>query len=216
MKKTWIVCGAVALALGMTGCDGAQKQNAVLLSENESLKQQLAERSTALEAAERDKQAAIAQARAAEQRAQETPADGMSAGEPTADAGAFAGIEGVTATGQGADIHVSIEGDVLFDSGKDSVKQGAKKSLDKIIGILKDNYSTKSIDVAGFTDTDPIKFSPHKDNYYLGFARAYAVREYLISKGIDGKRVSLSSFGPDQPRDTKSKSRRVEIVVVGD
>ncbi|MFM7479690.1 MAG: flagellar motor protein MotB, partial [Planctomycetota bacterium] len=135
---------------------------------------------------------------------------------PTADAGAFAGIEGVTATGQGADIHVSIEGDVLFDSGKDSVKQGAKKSLDKIIGILKDNYSTKSIDVAGFTDTDPIKFSPHKDNYYLGFARAYAVREYLISKGIDGKRVSLSSFGPDQPRDTKSKSRRVEIVVVGD
>jgi len=206
----------MALALGMTGCDGAQKQNAVLLSENETLKQQLAERSTALEAAERDKQAALAQARAAEQRAQETPTNGMSAGEPTADAGAFAGIEGVTATGQGADIHVSIEGDVLFDSGKDSVKQGAKKSLDKIIGILKDNYSTKSIDVAGFTDTDPIKFSPHKDNYYLGFARAYAVREYLISKGIDGKRVSLSSFGPDQPRDTKSKSRRVEIVVVGD
>jgi len=212
MKKTWIVCGAVTIALGMAGCDGAQKQNAVLLSENETLKQQLAERSTALEAAERDKQAALAQARAAEQRAATTPSEGT----PTADAGAFAGIEGVTATGQGTNIHVSIEGDVLFDSGKDSVKQGAKKSLDKIIGILKDNYSTKAIDVAGFTDTDPIKFSPHKDNYYLGFARAYAVREYLISKGIDGTRVSLSSFGPDQPRDTKSKSRRVEIVVVGD
>ena len=88
--------------------------------------------------------------------------------------------------------------------------------FDKIIRILNDNYSTKAIDVAGFTDTDPIKFSPHKDNYYLGFARAYAVREYLVSKGIDGTRISLSSFGPDQPRDTKSKSRRVEIVVVGD
>jgi len=212
MKKAWIVCGAAALVLGMTGCDGAQKQNAVLLGENETLKQQLAERSSALETAEREKQAALAQARAAEQRTATAPSEGT----PTADAGAFAGIEGVTATGQGTDIHVSIEGDVLFDSGKDSVKQGAKKSLDKIIRILNDNYSTKAIDVAGFTDTDPIKFSPHKDNYYLGFARAYAVREYLVSKGIDGTRISLSSFGPDQPRDTKSKSRRVEIVVVGD
>ena len=139
-----------------------------------------------------------------------------SASEPAdVDTGAFAGIEGVTATAQGGDIHVSIEGDVLFDSGKETLKSGAKKSLDKIVGIIKDNYSSKTIDVAGFTDTDPIKYSTFKNNYYLGFERAYAVREYIISKGMNSKQISLSSFGPDQPRDTKAKSRRVEIVVVG-
>lgn len=212
MTRTWIVCGGLALISLFGGCDsGAQKQNGTLLSENETLKQQLAERSSALESAEREKQAAIARAQTAEALGAST------ASESTAtDTSAFAGIEGVTATAQGKDIHVSIEGDVLFDSGKDSLKNGAQKSLDKIVGILKDTYSSKAIDVAGFTDTDPIKYSAFKNNYYLGFERAYAVREYLISNGIAGKRISLSSFGPDQPRDTKAKSRRVEIVVVGD
>ncbi|MEN9669166.1 MAG: hypothetical protein RLZZ386_1073 [Planctomycetota bacterium] len=211
MKKTWIVCGGIAILALAAGCDSSvQKQNGTLLSENETLKQQLATSSAALEQADREKQAAIARAQTAEAQSK------TSIGDPaTADAGAFAGIEGVTAAAQGKDIHVSIEGDVLFDSGKDVLKSGSKKSLDKIIGILKDNYASKSIDVAGFTDTDPIKYSAFKNNYYLGFERAYAVREYLISKGLSGKQISLSSFGPDQPLDSKSKSRRVEIVLIG-
>lgn len=210
MKKTWIVFGGIALLALAAGCDSsAQKQNGTLLSENETLKQQLADRSAALEQAEREKQAAMARATAAESQ--------KSAAEPTtADTGAFAGIEGVTATSQGANIHVSIEGDVLFDSGKDAVRTNAKKSLDKIVAILKDNYAGKRIDVAGFTDVDPIKYSAFKDNYFLGFGRAYSVREYLISKGMDSKMISLSSFGPDVPLDTKAKSRRVEIVVVSE
>jgi len=215
MTRTWIVCGGIALISLFGGCDsGAQKQNGTLLSENETLKQQLAERSSALESAEIEKQAAIARAQTAE--AAEAFRASTASESTATDTGAFAGIEGVTATAQGNDIHVSIEGDVLFDSGKDSLKNGAQKSLDKIVGILKDNYSTKAIAVAGFTDTDPIKYSAFKNNYYLGFERAYAVRDYLISKGMAGKLISLSSFGPDQPRDTKAKSRRVEIVVVGD
>ncbi len=212
MKNTWIVCGGLAIVALVAGCESsAQKQNGTLLSENETLRQQLATNSAALEQADRDRQAALARAQAAE--AQTKPSESDST---TVDTGAFAGIEGVTATAQGENIHVSIEGDVLFDSGKDSLKSGAKSSLDKIIGIIKDNYSAKPIDVAGFTDTDPIKYSDFKNNYYLGFERAYAVREYLISKGMNGKQISLSSFGPDQPLDTKAKSRRVDIVVVGE
>ncbi len=210
MKKTWMVCGGIALLALVAGCDNStQKQNGTLLSENETLKQQLADRSAALEQADREKQAALARATAAESQ--------KSAAEPAAaDAGAFAGIEGVTASAHGSAIHVSIEGDVLFDAGKDSVRSTAKKSLDKIVTILKDNYSSKRIDVAGFTDVDPIKYSAFKDNYYLGFGRAYSVREYLISKGMDSKMISLSSFGPDAPLDTKAKSRRVEIVVISE
>ena len=198
MKKTWIVCGGIAILALAAGCDSSvQRQNGTLLSENETLKQQLATSSAALEQADREKQAAIARAQAAEAQSK------TSIGDPA------------TAAAQGKDIHVSIEGDVLFDSGKDVLKSGSKKSLDKIIGILKDNYASKSVDVAGFTDTDPIKYSAFKNNYYLGFERAYAVREYLISKGLNGKQISLSSFGPDQPLDSKSKSRRVEIVLIG-
>lgn len=208
MKKTWIVCGGIACLALALGCDSsAQKQNGTLLSENETLKMQLAQRTAALEQADREKQAALASTTVVDKSASETPA--------AIDSGAFTGIEGVTASTHGTNIHVAIEGDVLFDSGKDSVRSGAKKSLDTIVAILKDNYPTKAISVAGFTDTDPIKYSAFKDNYHLGFDRAYAVREYLISKGMNAKQISLASFGPDQPLESKSKSRRVEIIVVG-
>ena len=120
----------------------------------------------------------------------------------------------MTANQIGNELHVSIEGDVLFDSGKTALKENAKKSLDKVAAILKDKYAGKYIRVAGFTDTDPIKKSGFKDNYYLGFDRAYSVREYIIKKGLDGKVISLSSFGPDVPLKTKAQSRRVEVIVV--
>lgn len=214
MKKTWLVVGSVALLPFMAlaaGCDSsAQKQNGTLLSENETLKMQLAQAHTALEQSEKDKSAAMARAQAAEASAQQSE----SALATEADTGAFANIEGVTVSANGKEIHVSIEGDVLFDSGKESLRSGAKKALDKVAAVLKDNYAGQYIRVAGFTDTDPIKFSKFKDNYYLGFDRAYAVRDYLVSKGVNGKFVSLSSFGPDLPLDTKAKSRRVEVIVV--
>lgn len=211
MNKTWMVVGGLALAALATGCDSsAQKQNGTLLSENESLKQQLATSNAALEQADREKAAALARATAAEAAATES----QSALNATADTGAFANIEGVSVTAQGNEIHVAIEGDVLFDSGKETLKSGAKKSLDKVAAVLKDNYSGKFVRVAGFTDTDPIKYSAHKNNYYLGFDRAFSVREYLISKGVDGKFLSLSSFGPDMPLETKAKSRRVEVIVI--
>jgi len=103
---------------------------------------------------------------------------------------------------------------VLFDSGKISLREPAKKSLDKIVSVLKDKYKGKYIRVAGFTDTDPIKKSGFKSNYHLGFDRAYAVREYLVGKGMDGKLMSLSSYGPDVPLKTKALSRRVEVIVI--
>ena len=65
----------------------------------------------------------------------------------------------------------------------------------------------------GHTDSDPIRRSGHKSNYHLGFERGFAVREYLISRGIDPSNISITSYGPDQSLGSKSKSRRVEIVV---
>jgi chemotaxis protein MotB len=191
---------SVLAAVALTGCKSSPDP-AALQTENESLRAQLDQANKALEAAERERQAA--EARAAEAQAKDDTASKD-----------FEGIEGVSAVRMGNEVHVTIEGDVLFDSGRASLKDAAKKSLDKVAGVLKDKYTGKYIRVAGFTDTDPIKRSGFKSNYHLGFDRAYSVREYLVGKGLDGKVISLSSFGPDVPLKTKALSRRVEVIVV--
>ena len=164
------------------------------------MRQQLAEKEAALDACNKELQN-LQSAKPADKAA--TGATGFE------DVG-----EGVSASRIGNEVHVNIEGDVLFDSGKTSLKESAKKSLAKIADVIKKQYAAKPIRVAGFTDTDPIKHSQFKTNYHLGFERAFAVREYLVSKGLAGKEISLSSFGPDVPMKTKEKSRRVEVIVV--
>lgn len=214
----WTSCAIALMASSLVGCDSAKQQNDTLMRENEALKAQLDDRNAALERADQERQDAIARAADAESKLQAAQASGSepaSASSTAPDTSAFAGIEGVTATAKGNDVHVSIEGDVLFDSGRDELKTAAKRSLDKIAAIIKQQHPNAEIRVAGFTDTDPIKFSKFKSNYHLGFDRAFSVREYLVSKGLESKRVSLSSYGPDVPLGTKAKSRRVEVIVVG-
>ena len=211
-----ISCALALAALALVGCDSSKQQADTLTKENEALKAQLEDRNAALERADQERQDAIARAADAESKLQAAQAAGSEPASATSpDTSAFAGIEGVTATAKGNDVHVAIEGDVLFDSGRDELKSAAKRSLDKIAAIIKQQHPNAEIRVAGFTDTDPIKFSKFKSNYHLGFDRAFSVREYLVSKGLDSKRVSLSSYGPDVPLATKAKSRRVEVIVVG-
>jgi len=207
MKTTRLISLlALVAATTLVGCKNNQQTVDELTTENESLRKQLDDRNAALESAERERQAAIARADDADKS---KGTAGAAAGDKN-----FAGIDGVSASQIGNELHVSIEGDVLFDSGKAGLKESAKKSLDKVAAILKEKYPGKFIRVAGFTDTDPIKKSAFKNNYYLGFDRAYSVREYIITKGLDGKVISLSSFGPDAPLKTKEQSRRVEVIVV--
>ena len=207
MKTTRLISIlALVAATTLVGCKNNQQTVDELTTENESLRKQLDDRNAALESAERERQAAIARADDADKS---KGTAGAAAGDKN-----FAGIDGVSASQIGNELHVSIEGDVLFDSGKAGLKESAKKSLDKVAAILKEKYPGKFIRVAGFTDTDPIKKSAFKNNYYLGFDRAYSVREYIINKGLDGKVISLSSFGPDVPLKTKAQSRRVEVIVV--
>jgi chemotaxis protein MotB len=210
-------CALALIAAALSGCDNSKQSVDTLTRENEALKAQLDDRNAALERADQERQDAIARAADAESKLQSAQA--AHSGNPTAssgpDASAFGGIDGVTATTKGNDVHVTIEGDVLFDSGRDELKAAAKRSLDKIVAVIRKQHPDAEIRVAGFTDTDPIKFSKFKSNYHLGFDRAFSVREYLVSKGLDSKRVSLSSYGPDVPMATKAKSRRVEVIVVG-
>lgn len=199
MRKSMIAGMALLLAaVSMTGCSSSlQEENAMLKDEVSGLRTQLADRNAALDSCNQ------------ELRARDQQLAQLRRGDT-----GFEGIEGVTGTVGAGEVTASVDSDLLFDSGRATLKTNAKKSLDAVAAVLNSTYATKRVRIAGHTDSDPIVKSGHKSNYHLGFERAYAVREYLISKGVDQKRVYLASFGPDVPKGSKNQSRRVEIAAI--
>ena len=208
--KLLAVLGGVVLLSGCTA--DLTEQNALLTEENENLRAQLGSRNAALTDAQQDlreRQSRVAQLRRELDDAQRS-------GRSNTRITGFENIPGITAAFSNGEITVTVQSDVLFDSGKTSLKKAAKQSLQTVASVLNSNYSGRSVRIEGYTDTDPIKKSGHKSNHHLGFERAYAVRSFLISKNVNAKRVSLASYGPDKPMGSKAQSRRVEIVVVAD
>ena len=208
---------ALALAALLVGCNDAQKTTqADLLSENEDLHKQIADKDDKLNAI--GEQLARAQQQASELQTQLEACNQRAAAPAPAtvtavDTKDFQGIEGVEASVQGNDIHLTIASSLLFDSGKTSLKDSARRSLDKVSAAIKEKYGDREIMVVGYTDTDPIRRSSFASNYHLGFERAFAVRGYLDRKGVPGANMGLVSFGPDRPEGSKERSRRVEVIV---
>ena len=210
--KHLIGLGALAGLLLLTGCDtNSTDRMSLLEQENTELRDQLSDRDRALEATNSDLREANRLIREQEDIYTNQPVAAAtgSVSTPTA----FDGIEGVSTSISGREVTVTVASDVLFDSGRTTLKQNAKRSLDQVADVLKSRYNNRQVQVIGHTDTDPIRKSGYKSNYHLGFERGYSVRDYLISRGVSSEMVSISSFGPDASLDTKSRSRRVEIVV---
>ncbi len=214
-----IAVPALALTALLVGCNDNQKVvEADLLNQNESLTKQLDEKNNNLNAM--GEQLARAQQQATDLRSQLDACNQQAAAPSTGttevagvNAKDFQGIEGVEATVQGGDIHLTIADSLLFDSGRTAIKDTARKSLDKVSAAIKNKFSDREILVVGYTDADPIRKSSYPTNYHLGFERAFAVRGYLDRKGVMGAHMGLMSFGPDRPEGSKEKSRRVEVIV---
>ena len=124
--------------------------------------------------------------------------------------------EDTTTSRRGGDLVVEVAGDVLFDSGSITLKSTAKRTLDRIAGIIERRYGGNLVRVEGYTDRDPIRKTKDKfeSNEELSAKRALAVEKYLVSKGIAGDRIYAAAFGPADPKSTKKASRRVEIVIL--
>jgi chemotaxis protein MotB len=116
-------------------------------------------------------------------------------------------------------ITVTLPNSILFDSGKATLKGNTSKELDHIYSVLKAKYPGRHIEVAGHTDSDPIKKSSWKDNLELSSQRAMAVARYLEEKGVAKNKISATGYGEGKPlasnstAEGKKKNRRVEIVV---
>jgi chemotaxis protein MotB len=116
-------------------------------------------------------------------------------------------------------ITVTLPDAILFDSGKATLRSSSSKELDHIYDVIKERYPGREIEVAGHTDSEPIKKSKWTDNLELSSQRAMTVARYLIHRGISENRIKASGYGAARPIATNStaagrqKNRRVEIIV---
>jgi len=110
----------------------------------------------------------------------------------------------------------SIEGMILFDSGKANLKSSAKGVLKQVAGAINGNFAGYEIYVFGHTDDQPIKRSGWKDNYELSCQRALTVVRSLRSQGVAGQ-VAACGWGECRPATSnqnaseRQANRRVEI-----
>jgi outer membrane protein OmpA-like peptidoglycan-associated protein len=107
--------------------------------------------------------------------------------------------------------------DVLFDSGKYTLRPAAREKLAKISGIVL-AYPSLKLAVEGNTDS----VGSEAFNQELSENRAGSVRDYLVKQGIPTASVTSRGLGKTQPvasNDTaegRQQNRRVELVVTGE
>ena len=107
--------------------------------------------------------------------------------------------------------------DVLFDTGKYSLKPGAREKLAKVAGILI-AYPGLDIEVGGYTDN----VGSDEMNQTLSENRAGSVRDYLVQEGVATTSVSARGFGNTLPvasndnTSGRQQNRRVELLVSGE
>jgi outer membrane protein OmpA-like peptidoglycan-associated protein len=108
---------------------------------------------------------------------------------------------------------ITLQGEVLFATGKWDLKAGAMAKLDQIAEAL----SGKEQPMVVFGHTDNV--GTHDLNMDLSQKRANAVRDYLVSRGIPQDLITAQGKGPDVPIsdntsiEGRATNRRVEIVV---
>ncbi len=117
-------------------------------------------------------------------------------------------------------VQITLNGALLFDSAKASIRDDAMLLVDKIGDIL-NNYKGNMVEITGYTDSVPLIDDPkYDDNWDLSSARAKTVLMYLVSKkGMDISRMKASGRGENDPiasNDTaegRAQNRRVEIKI---
>jgi outer membrane protein OmpA-like peptidoglycan-associated protein len=107
--------------------------------------------------------------------------------------------------------------DVLFDTGKFTLRPEAREKLAKVAGIISGHPGLR-LAVEGNTDS----VGNDAYNQTLSEERGGSVRTYLISQGMAGGSVTSAGFGKTQPvatNDTaagRQQNRRVELVISGE
>ncbi len=106
---------------------------------------------------------------------------------------------------------------IEFETGSDVIKEQSHEILDKIVDEL-NQFNGVSLVIEGHTDD----VGDDKFNQQLSEKRAMAIKEYLVSKSIDGARIFTIGYGeyrpalPNTSDENRQKNRRVEFKVKGE
>jgi len=129
----------------------------------------------------------------------------------------------ITITQLKGKLKVNMLDEILFDSGKTTIKPQGLEVLERVGTVLL-NVEDRAISIEGHTDDVPIGAElkrKYPTNWELSAARASRVARYLQEKiGIDPKILSAAGYGEYQPvasnetEEGRAKNRRIEIVLI--
>ncbi len=112
---------------------------------------------------------------------------------------------------------VTLQGKVLFAVNSAKLSPDGKKALDEVVERLRTFDKVKSIVITGHTDST----GSAAYNQKLSERRANAVRDYLISRGVNPALITAIGKGETEPvasnktREGRAMNRRVEIQITG-
>lgn len=104
-------------------------------------------------------------------------------------------------------------GDVLFDTGRATLRAGAMRTVDQLASFLENNPSQKIL-VEGHTDN----VGSDASNRELSMRRAESVKRALTDRRIASDRVETNGLGEGYPvasnasADGRQRNRRVEVI----
>ena len=168
---------------------------------------ELARAKEALASKDKDLQATGAALQTETQRRQDAE---KRAAQAAADLAKFASVKQET-----RGMVITLNGSVLFASGKSELLPAAQAKLTEVAKALTEQDPDSKMVVEGHTDSQGTAAA----NQDLSQKRAQAVRDYLVTRGIAGDRVTAQGFGPTRPigentsAEGRANNRRVEIVV---
>jgi outer membrane protein OmpA-like peptidoglycan-associated protein/tetratricopeptide (TPR) repeat protein len=105
---------------------------------------------------------------------------------------------------------------ILFETNSTQLQPISLIEINKLLQLLNEN-PTLRVQINGYTDN----VGKPADNLKLSEARAKSVVDYLVSKGVDAKRLSYKGFGETKPiadnttEAGRAQNRRTEFVIIG-
>ena len=187
-----------------------KKENDLLKEENKALKERNAALQSETQALERQRKEEMEEMRGTYENLLEDMKAEIEKGE-------------ITMTQLRGKLKVNMVDEILFDSGKTTIKPQGVEVLERVGSILL-NVKDKAISIEGHTDDVPIGADLSKKyptNWELSAVRATTVARYLQEKtGIDAGLLSAIGYGEYHPvasnesEEGRAKNRRIEIVLV--
>lgn len=120
-------------------------------------------------------------------------------------------------------LSVNLLNNILFDSGKTTIKPAGQKVL-KSLGDVLNKFPDKALQIAGHTDNVQISsrlIERYPSNWELSTARATSVVHFLQDKvGLKGERLIAAGYSEYQPVSSneeaagRAQNRRIQILLV--